>query len=189
MREDLRVKRQLSYARLTTQEGTWNEKALPGTLSSADRCQSQPIKKAQWRMNLLGESPVEELGGKWWPPSWTKYKFPLRNCDGWSVVWQDICYRQQWARRGRTLPCLCLAVTQDEGRVHHRVPLCDTDAAPKREARKACRPDLDLSPGKGCLYFRVIFQLNTTGKVKLTEMEITTDRRIKEQMAFWSWLV
>lgn len=51
--------------------------------------------------------------------------------------------------------------------------LSDTDAAPKGEARKARRPDLDLSPGKGCLYFKVIFQLNTTGEVKLTEMEIT----------------
>lgn len=51
--------------------------------------------------------------------------------------------------------------------------LSDTDAAPKGEARKARRPDLDLSPGEGCLYFKVIFQLNTTGEVRLTEMEIT----------------
>lgn len=60
-----------------------------------------------------------------------------------------------------------------ERRVHHRVPLCDAGAAPKGEARKARRPDLDLSPGKGCLYFNAIFQLNTTEEVKLTEMEIT----------------
>lgn len=47
MREGGRVKRQLSYARLTTQDGTGNEKTLPGTQSSTDRCQSQPIKKTQ----------------------------------------------------------------------------------------------------------------------------------------------
>lgn len=57
--------------------------------------------------------------------------------------------------------------------------LSDTDAAPKREARKARRPNLDLGPGRGCLYFKVIFQLNTTGEVKLTEMEIVDRQKNK----------
>lgn len=73
---------------------------------------------------------------------------------------------------GRTLPCFCLAVTQ-KGEFTTVSLSVTAGAAPKGEARKARRPDLDLSPGKGCLYFKVIFQLNTTEEVKLTEMEIT----------------
>lgn len=33
--------------------------------------------------------------------------------------------------------------------------LSDTDAATKRVGRKVCRPNLDLSPGKGCLRFNL----------------------------------
>lgn len=60
----------------------------------------------------------------------------------------------------------------------------DMDAATKGVARDACRPDLDLSPGKDCLHFKVIFQLNTTGEAKLTDIEITYREKNKRTNGF-----